>query len=260
MRAIYLSLIVIVLSCAPAFAQLQKLTREAPMGERTSMFGLYPYENENKKVSFAYFLLGPENAQAGVNYPLIVVLHGRSGHAYGAWVLADQVLKKGLPAFVVVPMMTEDVVDWTADSFRRQDWEKSRPIDHVAALTKKLAADLPIDPDRIYITGYSMGGVGTFGMLEAYPDIFAAAVPICGAWYPEQGAKFVNAPIWAFHGTDDKSVPVQQTRDIISAIEKAGGTPRYTEYPGVGHNSWIYAYNEPELWTWLFSQVKNAKP
>lgn len=244
------------LPIAPASAQTQKLTREAPMGERTPLFGSYLYESANKNVTFPYYLLGPDKAQPGVKYPLIVVLHGRSGHAYGAWVLAKKVVKEDMPAFVMVPMMTEDAVDWTADSFRKKDWQNSRPMDHVAILTRSLTAQLPIDPDRIYITGYSMGGVGTFGMIEAFPDLFAAAVPICGAWYPDQGAKFVNIPIWAFHGTDDRSVPVQQTRDIINAIKKAGGSPKYTEYPGVDHNSWINAYNEPELWLWLLGQKK----
>ncbi len=257
MRILIFSLIVLALTALPASAQKQRLTRELPMGERTSLYGLYPYENANKKVSFAYFLLGPENAQAGVKYPLIVVLHGRSGHAYGGWVLAQKVLKEGLPAFVMVPMMEENVSDWTGRFFHRQDKDYPRPIDHVALLTKKIAGELPIDPDRLYITGYSMGGAGTFGMLAAHPDLFAAAIPICGGWYPDQAAKFTDIPIWAFHGTDDSIVPVKVTRNMISAIEKAGGRPRYTEYPKVDHNSWIYAYNEPEIWTWLLSQKKS---
>jgi len=257
MRTLFFGLLMLMFTSLHTLAQTQPLTRAAPMGERTSLYGFYPYESDNKKVSFPYFLLGPENAQQGARYPLIVVLHGRSGHAYGGWVLAQKVLKEGLPAFVMVPMMEDHVTDWMGNFFRKQDKEYPRPIDHVALLTKKLVRELPIDADRLYITGYSMGGVGTFGMLAAHPDLFAAAIPICGAWYPEQAAKFVNFPLWAFHGTADRFVPVRETRAIIAAIKKAGGHPRYTEYPKVDHNSWIPAYNEPEIWTWLLSQKKS---
>lgn len=241
---------------SPANAQTQELKRSAPMGERTSMFGSYEYVNKNKGVKFTYYLLGPTDAQRGVRYPLIVMLHGRSGHMYGGWVLADEVVNRGMPAFVLVPMMESDVSDWTKKKFLFSDIMNPKPIDHVALLTKQLIAELPIDPAKVYVTGYSMGGIGTFGILAEYPDLFAAGVPICGGWYPKDAAKFKNIPIWAFHGDADKSVPVSQTRNIIAAIEKAGGHPKYTEYPGVDHNSWIQAYNDPALWSWLFSQSK----
>ncbi len=255
MRHLFLIMLLFLFS-APAQGQTQHLTRAAPMGERTSMFGIYPYLSPNKKVSFAYYLMGPKDAQSGVKYPLIVMLHGRSGHAYGGWVLADEIEKNGMPVFVVVPSMEEDIDDWTAKKFLWADLKHPRPIDHVALLTKRLIAELPIDPAKVYVTGYSMGGVGTFGMLAAYPDLFAAGVPICGGWYPEDAPKFTNMPIWAFHGAADSIVSVSQTRNIISAIEKVGGAPKYTEYPGVDHNSWVRAYNDPALWSWLLLQTK----
>ncbi len=226
------------------------------MGERTSMFGLYPYKSPNENVVFPYYLLGPKDAQKGAKYPLIVVLHGRSGHAYGGWVLADQVVNRGMPTFVLVPMMEDNVKNWMDPTFRWRDFKNPRPIDHVALLTKKMIGELPIDPSRVYITGYSMGGVGTFGALKEFPDIFAAGVPICGGWHPEHAKEFITTPIWAFHGSEDKGPPPEYSRNMVEAIRKAGGTAEYTEYPGVGHNSWIYAYNEPSLWVWLFRQKK----
>lgn len=243
----------------PAFAQTQELTRKSPMGERTSAYGLYDYISPNQNVTFPYYMIGPKNPEKGVRYPLIVVLHGRSGHAYGGWVLADMV-NGGMPAFVVVPVMEANVKSWVQEAWRWKDPKYSRPIDHVAILTESIIKSLPVDPARIYVTGYSMGGAGTFGMLYYYPNLFAAGVPICGGW-PSTAAKYLRSmPIWAFHGDADTEVPVAQTRDIIQAIQAQGGHPKYTEYPGVGHNSWINAYNEPELWVWLLSQSKKAKP
>lgn len=226
------------------------------MGDRTGLFDKALYENASKSVRFVYYLLPPKNIQKGSKYPLIVVLHGRSGHAYGAYTLAQKVLQEDMPAFVLVPVMGEDTSDWTADQFKSVDAKLPKPIDHVAALTKETAAQLPIDASRIYVTGYSMGGVGTFGALYYYSDIFAAGIPICGGWYPQDAKNFVGKPIWAFHGAADSLVPVKQTRDIIKAIRKKGGTPEYTEYPGVDHNSWINAYAEPNLWPWLFRHSK----
>lgn len=240
----------------PAFAQTQELTRKAPMGERTSDYGRYEYLSPNQNVDFPYYMIGPKNPEKGMLYPLIVVLHGRSGHAYGGWVLADQVVNGGMPAFVVVPMMEPNVSSWVKDIWRWKDPKKPRPIDHVAILTQSIIKSLPVDPSRVYVTGYSMGGVGTFGMLYYYPNLFAAGVPICGGWPAKAAEYLASKPIWAFHGDADEDVPVAQTRDIVQAMRDNGGNPKYTEYPGIGHNSWIKAYNEPELWVWLLSQTK----
>ncbi len=234
------------------------IDRYSPMGDRTAAFQKRIYSNELKTVIFNYYFLGPKEIDKTAKYPLIVVLHGRSGHAYGAYKLAEEILINQMPAFVVVPVMEEFVNDWTQPLFKAQDAALPKPIDHVVALTKRLAANLPIDSSRLYVTGYSMGGVGTYGALHFYPGLFAAAIPICGGWYPKDAASFVSTPLWAFHGDADKSVPVKETINIIGAIRKKGGTPEMTIYPGVGHNSWEEAYNEPQLWTWLFLHAKKT--
>lgn len=183
MRLLIAILLLWVMAPDISIAQTQKLSRAAPMGERTSMFGIYPYLSPNEQVSFPYYMIGPEEREDGRLYPLIMVLHGRSGHAYGAWVLADKIIsKKTMRAFVVVPVMPEDVDSWTDKEFLWKDSDYPRPIDHVALLAKKILADFPADPRRVYVTGYSMGGRGTFGALYYYPDLFAAAVPVCGGW------------------------------------------------------------------------------
>ena len=115
----------------------------------------------------------------------------------------------------------------------------------------------PVDRNRVYVTGQSMGGIGTFGALALRADTFAAAIPIAGGWDPKDAGKMKNVPIWVFHGDQDKRVPTQYSRDMVDAITKAGGKPKYTEYEGVGHDSWTTTYSAAETWDWLFKQNRN---
>ncbi len=101
-----------------------------------------------------------------------------------------------------------------------------------------------------------MGGAGTFGAMSLRPDIFAAAIPVAGGWDPKDAGKMNNIAIWVFHGDKDKVVPTDYSRTMVEAIKKAGGSPKYTEYEGVGHNSWSKAYASPETWEWLFQQKR----
>ena len=123
-------------------------------------------------------------------------------------------------------------------------------------LTDWLLSTLPIDTNRIYVTGLSMGGFGTWDLISRYPNKFAAAAPVCGGGDIKQAHKLVNIPIWAFHGAKDRVVTVNRTRDMIEAIKNSGGTPKYTEYPNLGHFCWDAAYNEQDFLEWLFSQCK----
>lgn len=120
-------------------------------------------------------------------------------------------------------------------------------VDHVAQ-------ELPIDERRIYITGQSMGGAGTWNAIANRPGFFAAAVICCGSGSSENGTESLKTPLWNFHGDADKSVPVSLSRERLAARRKAGGKPLYTEYAGVDHDSWQWAYTEPELVKWVFSQ------
>jgi predicted peptidase len=117
-----------------------------------------------------------------------------------------------------------------------------------------LATEYPIDMNRLYVAGISMGGFATWYLLSSLPDIFAAAIAVCGGGLTEFASKIKDVPIWAFHGAQDAVVPVRWSRDMIQAIRAAGGTPRYTEYSGVGHDAWTPAFAEPELLQWLFQQ------
>ena len=127
------------------------------------------------------------------------------------------------------------------------------PIDLLARLIKSLSMEFSLDAGRFYVTGQSMGGYGTWGIITRYPDLFAAAVPICGGGDPGAVHR-IQAAAWSFHGDADRVVPVQQSRMMNEALVSAGKKHRYTELPGVGHNSWEKAYSDPELVKWLFSQ------
>ena len=127
------------------------------------------------------------------------------------------------------------------------------------ALILKVADEFSVDRHRVYITGQSMGGGGTWGMLAHYPDFFAAAVPVCGTGNIDSAKSIVNGgtAIWTFHGDADPRVPVENTRRMLAALCDAGGRPRYTEYPGVKHDSWVDAYLEPNMHHWLFEQSRS---
>jgi predicted peptidase len=99
-----------------------------------------------------------------------------------------------------------------------------------------------------------MGGAGTWSLAVKYPDKWAAIVPICGRGDPKQAEKIKHIPCWCFHGDADKAVKVEYSREMIKALKEAGGSPKYTEYPGVGHNSWDRAYGTRELYDWLLAQ------
>ena len=91
-------------------------------------------------------------------------------------------------------------------------------------------------------------------VIASHPDRIAAAVPVCGMWKPDEAAKMKSVPVWAFHGADDPTVPVSGSREMIAALKTAGATPKYTEYPSVGHSSWLKAYATAEMWDWMFAQ------
>jgi len=124
------------------------------------------------------------------------------------------------------------------------------------AILEVVEKEYNVDAKRVYLTGLSMGGMGTWSLAMAMPDKWAAIVPICGRGDTKSADKIKDLPCWAFHGDADNAVPVAGSRDMIAAIKKAGGEPKYTEYPGVGHNSWDKAYDTDELYEWMLKQSK----
>ena len=111
-----------------------------------------------------------------------------------------------------------------------------------------------IDPGRIYVAGQSNGGIGAWGLITKKPGMFAAAIPLCGAGNTRLASRAAKTAVWAFHGEKDDVIPVEHSRSMIAAVKRAGGSPRYTEYKGIGHDIWETVFKEPELEEWLFAQ------
>ena len=210
-----------------------------------------------------YRLLKPEPYDATKKYPLVVFLHG-SGER-GTDNLAQ--LKNGVreflgspeaqakyPCFYMVPQSPPGDA-WSRRGYPDGVTDTSR---RVLEVIEALEKEFSIDPARLYIGGLSMGGFGTWDLISRYPDLFAAAFPICGGGAPDRALLMKDIPIWAFQGGADPAVPPQMSRDMVEALQKAGGKPKYTEYPGVGHNSWTKAFSEPEFLPWLFAQKRSG--
>ena len=119
-----------------------------------------------------------------------------------------------------------------------------------------VAATHRVDQRRMYCTGLSMGGYGTWAITAKYPNLFAAAIPICGGGDPGQAKALAKLPIWAFHGDKDKAVPLERSQLMVDAIREAGGSIKFKVYPGVGHNSWSLTYGNPDVYKWLLSHTR----
>ena len=210
------------------------------------------------KEQLKYLLFKPKGAQPDQSYPLVLSLHGGAprhqfedllepylpGLAYGLGRLVSDETQLANPCFVVAPWSND--TNWDGDNLRL-----------VLEVLDALAREFKVDARRVYVTGQSMGGFGTWSIITQHPARFAAAVPICGGGEPDDAAKAKDLPIWAFHGSADGVVPVQYTRQMIAALRQAGATPRYWEYEGADHAGTAErAYCEPELIEWLFSQSR----
>lgn len=206
----------------------------------------------------------PTAVKAGKTYPLVLFLHGAGQRGsdntaqltHGVIPILEGASKLGEPCFLIAPQCPRD--GWWGPRSRspqRADAAaKPALMDAVLALTEAMTKGHPIDPKRFYVTGLSMGGFGTWSLLEEVPQKIAAAVPICGGGEPEQASKFKDVPVWAFHGEADPVVPVKSTREMIAALKQAGGNPKVTYYPKVQHDSWTQTYADPAVLKWLFAQ------
>ena len=214
-----------------------------------------------------YRLLTPQGYDPKKSYPLVLFLHGAGErgsdnkiqlvHGMNEFA-ADEIMEK-YPAFVIAPQCPEGKqwvdVPWSADSHMMPK-DPADPLRQSLELVVTLQKEFSIDKSRIYITGLSMGGYGVWDAIQRHPGLFAAAVPVCGGGDAAQAEKIKDVPVWAFHGAEDGAVKPKRSRDMIAALKKAGGTPKYTEYEKVGHNSWEKAYGDAKMYEWLFEQKK----
>lgn len=202
-----------------------------------------------------YWLMTPHRIDDGKAYPIVLALHGRGGGTAAADRLGATTARRDFPCFVMAPAIRPPDVWMMPKSMQRfRNAEVRLPL-AIQAL-ESLLDQLPIDRNRIYVTGQSLGGAGTFAALVTRPDLFAAGVPVCGGWDPKDAAKMKSVPVWVFHGKLDQVVPVQQSRGMVEAIRKVGGDPKYTEYETLKHNAWDRTYSSKDMWRWLFDQER----
>ncbi len=158
------------------------------------------------------------------------------------------------PCIVLTPKCPEEEIYGWGDSF---DSRTSPMMAKTFEMIEMVEQSFNLDRNRYYINGTSMGGIGTFGVIQKHPNMFAASYVLCGYVNVEIAPIIAGIPMWIFHGTDDSVVPVQSVRELFKEVKELGGTQiRYTEYEGVGHNVWDYTGNETTLSTWLLAQRK----
>jgi predicted peptidase len=224
-----------------------------------------------------YRVLLPENFDSSKKYPLVIFLHGRgeSGSdnetqlVHGAKLFLRDSIRRSFPAIVIFPqcarnsywsnvqMITKGSKNGKRSFYFREGGEATASMKLLLGLVENLFVQYAIKKEQVYVMGLSMGGMGTFELVRRSPGVFAAAVPICG------GANIRTAPLlsktrwWVFHGDADDVVPVIHSTKMIAAMRAAGVNTKATIYPGVNHNSWDKAFDEPGLLRWLFAQRKN---
>jgi predicted peptidase len=165
------------------------------------------------------------------------------GGATGAFTKSENQSER--PCFVLAPQCPDASIGW-----------KKEVADNLMMLIADLADKLPVDADRIYLTGSSMGGFGTWSLAAKYPNVFACAVPLCGGGDPKSVNTLKVVPIWAFHGDKDEKVPIDRDRVAVAALKAAGGNIQFTELTGEGHNIAGLVYAKRELHEWMFAQKR----
>lgn len=237
---------------------------------QTPDYSAYSYEQYvHNGDTLRYRMLTPLHYDIHKKYPLIVFLHGsgergRDNAAQlthgGALFLQDSIREK-YPAFVIFPQLPNDS---TWGPFERSGTGRMFPADAPPTTPGRLVGELvdslnktgKIETKKVYLGGLSLGGMGTFDLLARYPNKWAAGFPICGAGAVENAKKFKSIPVWIFHGGADPVVPVQGSRNYYEALKQLKAEVKYSEYPGVGHNSWDNAFAEPDLVPWLLSHKR----
>ena len=217
---------------------------------------------------FNYRFHAPAKVEPGKTYPLVLLLHGAGERGtdnvaqlkWGADEIVSWFKSKGEEFYFVagqVPAGRRWVeVDWSAVD-HAMPREPSESMAKLMALVEDLFAHAAVDRSRVYVTGVSMGGYGTWDLACRRPEWFAAALPICGGGDPHQAWRIRDLPIWAFHGDADTAVPVRRSRAMTAALWAIDGKIRYREYPGAGHNVWSATYADRTVLDWFFGRRKS---
>lgn len=208
------------------------------------------------KLGFLLDLPGDYDAEGDKKWPMMLFLHGAGERGSDL----SMVAKHGPPRLAPARNGTFPFILVSPQCPSGERWEPSALVQLVDHIASKYA----VDTKRIYVTGLSMGGYGTWALITNHPEKFAAAAPICGGGDPisillansQRRGQIASLPIWNFHGLKDDVVLPQRSEVMVEAISNIGGKIRYTAYPDAGHDSWTETYNNPDLYTWFLSHSR----
>ncbi|HET9823804.1 MAG TPA: prolyl oligopeptidase family serine peptidase [Chitinophagaceae bacterium] len=248
------------LKCTLGAAVLFCMTAQFAFSQSSSRFSFNTYIEKGD--TLRYRMLFPD-ADTFRKYPLVIFLHGsgergNDNEAQLKWGVMSFATDENMvkhPALVIAPQCPEKM-NWS--NFSRTDMKlqttAAKPMELLIGLIHQAIKTLPVDTNRIYITGLSMGGYGTYDAIERYPHLFAAAVPVCGAGDTTKVSSIAHMPIWIFHGAEDPAVNPIYSLYMLQALTRAGAHPGFTQYPETGHFSWLAAYSDERMLEWLFRQ------
>lgn len=204
--------------------------------------------NEKFVIEQEYLKYLPDNYEDDVNkkWPLMIFLHGAGERGsdlekikvHGPPMLVET--GKEFPFIIISPQA-------------KRGWDEDLLYEMIVDFMDK---NKRVDVDRIYLTGLSMGGYGTWKLAQKHPEMFAAIVPICGGGNPDNIWKLRHMPVWNFHGKLDEVVPLSSSEVMVNALKKVNSNVKFTIYPETYHDSWVQAYNDPNLYDWLLKQKK----
>lgn len=222
------------------------------------------HKKEDRSLPYRWTKIGEGQSPA-----MVVFLHGAGERGsdnkaqlkHGVSDLLKWIQAHHKNVVVLVPQCNQGV--WWANASHVRSAQGAKLADDTSMMltmvfevADRLAKENQVDPQRIYITGLSMGGFGTFAAVARRPDYFAAAMPICGGGDPSTAGQMKKVPFRVYHGDADGVVPASCSRVMVDALKKVGADVKLTEYPGVGHDSWTQTYKNDQTWEWLFSQTK----
>ncbi len=218
-------------------------------GQHTQTFA----KTATKELSCDYLLFLPESyGKEQKNWPLMLFLHGAGERGSDL-----QLVKKHGPPKIVESRKDFPFIVISPQCPRGQWWNDN--LDVLINLLDDMVAKYDVDAERIYLTGLSMGGYGTWALGSRYPDRFAAIAPICGGGARPMAFGLADMPIWAFHGAKDRVVPMEESEQMVKLINSRGGNAKLTVYPEASHDSWTETYDNPEFYDWLLEHRKGSR-
>jgi predicted peptidase len=213
------------------------------------------FQSDKATLDYLLYLPADYNKPADRKWPLIFFLHG-SGER-GADVMK---VKKNGPPMIVENEPDSPLAKQFIVVSPQCPAGKSWKADDLSALLDDVMAKYRVDADRVYLTGLSMGGFGTWALAAKSPERFAAIAPMCGGGSPASADRLKSLPTWVFHGEDDPTVPIQKSQEMVDALKAVGADVKFTKYPGVGHDCWTKSYANLDLYSWFLSHKRGEKP